>query len=242
MHSATMATGRPLPPPGKSLPKNRPALFIDRPLCPGPAHADLTPQKSYPEHTFIQIFRNCMNRNEKRFSNRNKTDVSAKCRFPRTSNDMGKSPATEQARQSGHGRSQAMTRGNNGHGTPTTIHQSGVTNRSITLSALCEGSITTPCLSNRHFLQVSASHQLPIADAHRPTHNVSNRQWQILEINVNLSKQTIAPRSNRHKNAILNCQNLVSQPRVTNHQSLLTNHRRLRIRQTNARIPACKKH
>jgi hypothetical protein len=82
--------------------------------------------------------------------------------------------------------------------------------------------------SNRHFLQVSASHQLQIAATDRPpqvaSNIVSNRQWQILEINVNLSKQTIAPRSNRHKNAILNCQNLASQPRVTNHESLITNH------------------
>src|SRR5579863_6326809 len=102
MHSATMATGRQLPPPGKSLPKIRPALFIDPPLCPRQAHANLTPQKSYPEHTFIQNFRNCMNRNEKRFSNRNKTDVSAKYRFPRTSDDIAKSPATEQAPQSAY--------------------------------------------------------------------------------------------------------------------------------------------
>jgi hypothetical protein len=33
--------------------------------------------------------------------------------------------------------------------------------------------------SNRHFLHVSASHQLQTANAHNPTHNVSNRQWQI---------------------------------------------------------------
>jgi hypothetical protein len=222
MHSATMATGRPLPPPGKSLPKIRPVLFIDPPLCPRQAHADLPPQKSYPEHTFIQNFRNCMNRNEKRFSNRNKTDVSAKYRFPRTSDDTRKSPVTGQARQSPDGRSQAMTQRDQGHRTPTTSHQSGVTNRSITLSARREGAITTHCRSNRHLSQVSASRQLPIADAHRPKHNISNRQWQILEINVNLSKQTTAPRSNRHKNAILNCQNLTPQPRATNHGSQIT--------------------
>ena len=65
---------------------------------------------------------------------------------------------------------------------------------------------TRGTLSNRHFLQVSASHPRRIAGADRPpqaaSNNVSNRQWQILEINVNLSKQTIAPRSNRHKNAL----------------------------------------
>jgi hypothetical protein len=204
MHSATTATGRPLPPPGKSLPKIRPALSIYRPLCPPQAHANLPPQKSYPEHTFIQNFRNCLNRNEKIFSNRNKTDVSAKYRFPQTSDDdSGKSPATEQARQSANGRFQAMTPRDQRDRTPTTSHQSRVANRSITLSARREGAINTHFLSNRHFSQVSGSTELQIADAHRQTHNVSNRQWQILENDVNLSKQTIVPRSNQHKNAIL---------------------------------------
>src|SRR5579863_10049213 len=129
MHSATTATGRPLPPPGKTLPKSRPALFIAPPLCPRPAHANLPPQKSYPEHTFIQNFHNCMKRNEKIFSNRNKTDVSAKYRFPRTSDDDSrKSPATEQARHSADGRSEAMTPQDQGRRAPTTSHQSGVTN------------------------------------------------------------------------------------------------------------------
>jgi hypothetical protein len=64
---------------------------------------------------------------------------------------------------------------------------------------------TLGTLSNRHFLHVSASHNHRIAHANRPpqaaSKNVSNRQWQILENDVNLSKQTIAPRSNRHQNA-----------------------------------------
>ncbi len=67
--------------------------------------------------------------------------------------------------------------------------------------------VTTHCPSNRHFLHVSASHNHRFADANRPPQAASNivsyRQWQILEINVNLSKQTIAPRSNRHKNAFI---------------------------------------
>jgi hypothetical protein len=106
-------------------------------------------------------------------------------------------------------------------------------------SAISHRKQTLGASSNRHFLQVSASHQLQIAATDRPPQGasniVSNRRWQILEINVNLSKQTIAPRSNRHKNAmfasrmgqrdaILNCQNLASQPRVTNHESPITNH------------------
>ena len=63
--------------------------------------------------------------------------------------------------------------------------------------------------SNRHFLQVSASHQRRIAGAdhllHVARHIVSNRQWQILEFNVTHTKQTTAPRSNRQ---FLRCLNL----------------------------------
>ncbi|MGA8021934.1 MAG: hypothetical protein WCC18_03795, partial [Candidatus Acidiferrales bacterium] len=50
--------------------------------------------------------------------------------------------------------------------------------------------------------------------------SVSNRQWQILEINVNLSKQTIAPRSNRHKNALIKCQK--SRATTPRHESRFT--------------------
>ncbi len=213
MHSATTATGRPLPPPGKTLPENRPAPLTSRPVCPQEVHAELTPQKSYPEHTFIQIFRNCLKRNEKGFSNRNKTDVSAKYRFPRTSDGTGKSPAAEESRrQSGDWRSQAMRRRDTGRATQITSHESGVTNLPrrqaghYSPTCLAGRRVTTHSLSNRHFLQGSASRQRRIADANRPpqiaSNIVSNRQWQILEITVNLSKQTIATRSNRHKNAL----------------------------------------
>ena len=74
-------------------------------------------------------------------------------------------------------------------------------------NAISHGKQTLGTLSNRHFLQVSAGHQRRTAATNRSpqaaSNNVSNRQWQILEINVNLSKQTIAPRSNRHKNAFI---------------------------------------
>ncbi len=83
---------------------------------------------------------------------------------------------------------------------------------------------TLGTLSNRHFLQVSASRNLRIAEADRPpqaaSKSVSNRQWQILEINVNLSKQTIAPRSNRHKNALIKCQK--SRATTPRHESRFT--------------------
>src|SRR5579863_3394364 len=51
MHSATMATGRPLPPPGKSLPKNRPAPFSCR-----PAHQLAAPR---PHVTYVTSHRQC---------------------------------------------------------------------------------------------------------------------------------------------------------------------------------------
>src|SRR5579863_10477773 len=51
MHSATTATGRPLPPPGKSLPKNRPA-----PLSCRTAH-QLAAAK--PHVTYVTSHRQC---------------------------------------------------------------------------------------------------------------------------------------------------------------------------------------
>ncbi len=73
-------------------------------------------------------------------------------------------------------------------------------------SAISRRKQTLATRSDRHSLRVSASHQRRIADADRPpqvaSNIVSNRQWQILENAVNLSKQMIAPRSNRHKNAL----------------------------------------
>ena len=168
MRSATTATARPLPPSGKTLPKNRTA-----PLSCRATHQLAAPKP----HVTSQL----------------------QCYIPAT----------------------AVTR------LPSARFAKGY---SFTQSAFCEGSrITRHCpsnrhtprlenaishrkqtlgtRSNRHFLQVSASHQRRIVDANRPpqfpSNIVSNRQWQILEINVNLSKQTIAPRSNRHKNAVI---------------------------------------
>ena len=226
MHSATPATGRPTQPPGKTVAKNRPALFIDRPACHRDAHAELASQKFYPEHAFIQLFRNCMNRNEKRFSNRNRTHVSAKYRFPRAPNEMAKSPATERSRrQSGDWRSQAMRRRDPGRGTQTTTHESGVANHSFTLGALCERPITTHSLSNRHTsrLEMVVFHRKQTPGTHSNRHlftvlardfasarraprkepAISNRQWRIFEINVNHTKQTLGTRSNRHFFAVI---------------------------------------
>ncbi len=149
MHSVTTATSRPLPPPGKTPPKNRPAPLscrAARQLAAPKPHVTSQLQCYIPAPALIRLPR---------------------ARFAK------------------------------GH--------------SFTQRAFCERSLfTRHCLSNRHFLHVSANHQRRIAAMDRPpqtaSNTVSNRQWQILEINVNLSKQTIAPRSNRHKNAVIKCQ------------------------------------
>ena len=165
MHSATTATGRPLPPPGKTLPKNRPA-----PLSCRAAH-QLAAQKS---HVTSQL----------------------QCYIPAVTDNHRRSPRK--------------------------------INRKLQRleNAISRRKQTLDTRSNRQFLQVSASHQRRIADADRPpqvpSNIVSNRQRQILEITVNLSKQTIAPRSNRHKNALLKCQK--SPITIACHESPITSH------------------
>ena len=168
MHSATTATGRPLPPPGKSLPKNRPAPLScrsTRQLADPKPHVTSELQCYIPAPAATRLLR---------------------ARFAK-GHSFTQSAFREGSRITRHSRS-------NRH---TPRLENAISRRKQTLG--------TP--SNRHFLQGSASHNLRIANVDRPpqaaSKNVSNRQWQILEINVNLSKQTIAPRSNRHKNAVI---------------------------------------
>ena len=65
--------------------------------------------------------------------------------------------------------------------------------------------------------------------------SLSNRHSVRLENAISCRKQALASRSNRHKNALSGDRN-----RPRNRPSPIT--RRLRIRQTNARIAACEKH
>ena len=171
MHSATTATGRPLPPPGKSLPKNRPAPLscrAARQLAAPKPHVTSELQCYIPTPASTRLPR-------ARFANGHSFTQSAFC---------------EGSRITPHSRS-------NRH---TPRLENAISRRKQTLGRR----------SNRHFLRVSGSHQRRVAAADRPpqvpSNIVSNRQWQILEINVNLSKQTIAPRSNRHKNVFIKCQ------------------------------------
>jgi phage-related protein len=211
MHSATTATGRPLPPPGKSLPRNRPA-----PLSCRATHQLAAPK---PHVTYVTSHRQCyipapastshsaliashykINRQPRRLEftlsrtkqtpapqiNRQQITTSKISISNRHNQEFAQTPTRHSSLATRHRRS-------NRH---TPRLENAISHRKQTLGAS----------SNRHFLQVSASLQLTTANAHHPTHNVSNRQRQILEINVNLSKQTIAPRSNQHKNAFIKCQ------------------------------------
>jgi len=178
MHSATTATGRPLPPPGKTLASASAAL---------------------PPTAFSPV----SNRNTTAFKNpRNLMKIKAASLSNRNTNSV--SPHRPQLEGPGFAeRAVCVPVGVAGHESQTTSHSLSNRHTPRLENAMSRRKQTLGASSNRHFLQVSASRQHQIPDAHHPPHNISNRQWQILENNVNLSKQTIAPRSNRHKNAVV---------------------------------------
>ncbi len=78
------------------------------------------------------------------------------------------------------------------HYSPITTHSLSNRHTSRLENAISRRKQTLGTLPNRHFLQVSGSHQRPIADAHRPpqvaSNIISNRQSQILEITKNPTK------------------------------------------------------
>jgi hypothetical protein len=208
MHSATTATGRPLPPPGKSLPKHRPA-----PLSCRSARQLAAPKLHV---TYVTSHRQCYIPAPAPTPHASRATSHAKinrkpCRLEITLSRTKQTPAPQINRQQITTSKTTHPNRHNQNAAPApTRHSSQITShaRSNRHSVRLENAIsprkqTLGTRSNRHFLQVSASHQLQTANAHRPTNNVSNRQWQILEINVNLSKQTIAPRSNQHKNVFI---------------------------------------
>jgi hypothetical protein len=208
MHSATTATGRPLPPPGKSLPKNRPAPLSCRPV------RQLAAEKSHvtyvTSHRQRYIQAPASTAHSARIASHRKINRQPR-RLEFTLSPTKQTPAPQINRQQITTSKITHPNHHNQNAAPApTRHSSRITRhcRSNRHTPRLENAIsrrkqTLGARSNRHFLHVSASHQLPIADAHHRTHNVSNRQWQILEINVNHSKQTTAPRSNRHKNAVV---------------------------------------
>jgi hypothetical protein len=183
MHSATTATGRPLP--GKSLPKNRPA-----PLTSSAPRHPVAPKPRVTSR--LQCYIPALIDNDRQIHAKINRQQFATSKITRPSISNRRNQHVTPAFA---GRSSLITRHcrSNRH---TPRLENAISHRKQTLDTL----------SNRHFSHVSASHQPRITDANRPpqvaSNIVSNRQWQLLENAVNLSRQTIAPRSDRHKNAL----------------------------------------
>ncbi len=215
MHSATTATGRPLPPPEKALPKNRPTPLS----CRAPRQlAARKPHVTPEQQCYIPEVTDNDRRSSRKINRQPRRLESAISHTKQTPAP----PINRQQMRTLHPAFFAglvtpqitnLPRWQAGHYSPTCLADRRGTTHSLPNrhtprleNAISRRKQTLGTLSSRHFLRVPASHNHRIAATHRPpqaaSNNVSNRQWQILEINVNLSKQTIAPRSNRHKNAL----------------------------------------
>ena len=153
MHSATTATGRPLPPPGKTLPKNRPAALSCRAV-----HQLAAPKP----HVTSEL----------------------QCYIPGRIDTDRRSPLIYAAHNTSGPRIAMPLLDTNGR---------FFRNNNL------RKSFKTNARANSYSIQTAT----PLAAKCITAGRLSNRQWQILEITVNLSKQTIAPRSNRHKNAVI---------------------------------------
>ena len=226
MHSATTATGRPLPPPRKTLPKYRPA-----PLSCRAARQLAAPKPHVTSQLqcYIPALIDNDRRSPRKFNRqprRLESTISPtkQTRAPQINRQQMRTlhpaffagPATSKItiHSTSNRRNQHAAMRTTDRAPHLTNYYSSITTPSLSNrhtprleNAISPRKQTLGTRSNRHFLHVSASHNHRIETANRPpqaaSNNVSNRQWQILEINVNLSKQTIAPRSNRHKNALL---------------------------------------
>jgi hypothetical protein len=219
MHSATTATGRLLPPPGKSLPKNRPA-----PRSCRPAHQPAAPKLHV---TYVTSHRKCYiqapasTRRSSRVTSHAKINRQPR-RLEFTLSRTKQTPAPQINRQQITTSKITHPNRHNQNAAPAPArHSSRITRhcRSNRHTPRLENAIshrkqTLGTLSNRHFLQVSASHQRQIADVHRPTYIVSNRQWQILEIAKNPTKTRFSTVLIGTKTLLSNAQNLPSQPRT----------------------------
>jgi hypothetical protein len=210
MQSAATATGRPLPPSGKSLPENRPAPLscrATRQLAAPKLH--LTDVTSHPQ-CYIPALTGNDRRSPRKFNRqprRLEFTVSRTKQTPAPQINRQLSATSPKSQNTLNLLTNFLATSHSSLATASIPPRATSNRHTVRLeNAISHRKQTLGTLSNRHFLQLSASHNLRIADANRPPQaankNVSNRQWQILEINVNLSKKTIAPRSNRQKNAI----------------------------------------
>jgi hypothetical protein len=191
MHSATTATGRPLPPPGKTLPNNRPAPLSCR------ATHQLAAQKPHVTSQ-LQYYIPALIDNERRSPlkiNRQPTRLEssvsltkqtpvppinrqqlrvlhpALCAGEATSRITNRAPHSTN-HVSLLDRNGRFRRNNNSRNSfKTNDRANSYSIQTATLAAKCN---TAGSLSNRHFLQVSASQQRRIADAKHPPQIASN--------------------------------------------------------------------
>jgi hypothetical protein len=169
MHSATTATGRPLPPPGKTLPNNRPAPLSWRATHP------LAAQKPHVTSQ-LQYYIPALIDNERRSPlkiNRQQLRVlhPALCAGEATSRITNRAPHSTN-HVSLLDRNGRFRRNNNSRNSfKTNDRANSYSIQTATLAAKCN---TAGSLSNRHFLQVSASQQRRIADAKHPPQIASN--------------------------------------------------------------------
>ena len=202
MYSATTATGRPLPPPGKTLPKNRPA-----PLSCRAAHQLAAPKPDVTSQLQCYIPAPAVTWHSPLVTNHCQINRQSR-RLEFTLSPTKQTPAPQINRQQiGTSRiapfASRMPLRDTAHSSrnasgPRIATQLLDTNGHFRRNNNSRNSFKTNDRVNSYSIQTAT----PLAAKYTTAGSVSNRQWQILEIAVNLSKQTIAPRSNRHKNAL----------------------------------------
>ena len=217
MRSATTATGRPLPPPGKTLPKNRPAP----PSCRATHQlAASKPHVTSKLQCYIPALIDNRRRSPRKIN-----------RQPRRL-EFAISP-TKQTPAPQINRQQIATSRMTHLSISNRHNQHAASALSPLLTRHCRSNRHTPrlenaisrrkqtlgTLSNRHFLQVSGSHQRRIPDAACPpqvaAHIISNRQSQILEFTKNPTKTHNSAVLIDTKTRISSAKNLTSQSHAT---------------------------
>ena len=190
MHSATTATGRPLPPPGASLPNNRPAPVSCRAAR---QLAAAKPHVTSQLQCYIPALIDNRRRSQRQF---NRQPVRLEFAISPTK----QTPAPQFNRQQ-IATSRFTTHSSRNACAPRIAAALLDTNGRFLRNNNSRNSFKTNDRVNSYSIQTAT-----LAAKCTTAGSVSNRQSQILEIAVNLSKQTIAPRSNRHKNAFIKYQ------------------------------------
>ncbi len=191
MRSATTATGRPLPTPGKTLAKNRPAPLscrAARQLAAPKPHVTSELRRYIPEVTVTD--------------RRLRRKINRQLRRLEFSVSHTKQTPAPQFNRKLLATSRVTTHSSRNTCRPRIAKPLLDTNVRLRRNNNSRNSFKTNDCVSPYSIQTST----PLAAKCITAGSLSNRQWQILEINVNLSKQTIAPRSHRHKNAFIKYQ------------------------------------